>query len=231
MNRYLIRFSRQGLLRYTSHLDLMRLFQRALKRSGIRVSYSTGFNPHPKMSFAQPLSLGYTSRGEYLEIQCDTTYDTAFILSAISPALPEGILATACRELPAAGRSMASLVRWAAYTIRIPGSTDMERNAALRFMEQPEIRSKKRKKSTGALIEIDIKPMVRSLDAACEPEEEDGTLLVLHTVVRAGSEANLNPDLLVRSFLAYCGSDPAMRPYRIERTELYGEEMVPLADL
>ena len=104
MSRYLIRFTRQGLLRYTSHLDLVRLFQRALKRSGIRVSYSAGFNPHPRMSFAQPLSLGFTSSGEYLEIQCELYYEPSAILAALQPTLPDGIRAESCRKLPETGK-------------------------------------------------------------------------------------------------------------------------------
>lgn len=231
MSRYLIRFTRQGLLRYTSHLDLVRLFQRALKRSGIRVSYSAGFNPHPRMSFAQPLSLGFTSSGEYLEIQCDLYYEPSAILEALQPTLPDGIRAESCRKLPETGKSMASLVRWAAYTIRIPDATEQEREAVGRFIQQPEIQARKRKKSTGAFIEVNIKPMVKTIEASWEMEEEKGASLALSTVVRAGSEENLNPELLVKAFLGYCGTDPQTRAYRIERTELYGEGMVPLENI
>ena len=58
MSRYVIKFSKEGNIRYISHLDLLRLFKRSFKRVGIKLQYSQGFNPHPKMSFAQPLSLG-----------------------------------------------------------------------------------------------------------------------------------------------------------------------------
>ena len=69
MSRYVVKFYKEGVLRYISHLDLLRLFKRSFKRVDIKLQYSQGFNPHPKMSFAQPLSLGYDSRGEYLEIE------------------------------------------------------------------------------------------------------------------------------------------------------------------
>ena len=57
MGQYAIKFSKQGFICYTSHLDLLRLFKRAFKKAGIKLAYSQGFNPHPKMGFAQPLVL------------------------------------------------------------------------------------------------------------------------------------------------------------------------------
>ena len=61
MGRYLLKFTKEGNIRYISHLDLLRVFQRAMKRAGISLRYSQGFNPHAKISFAHPLSLGYSS--------------------------------------------------------------------------------------------------------------------------------------------------------------------------
>ena len=67
MNRYVITFSKMGTICYISHLDLMRMFRRTFKKAGIRLAYSQGFNPHPKMGFAQPLSLGYWGLREMME--------------------------------------------------------------------------------------------------------------------------------------------------------------------
>ena len=65
MYKYTIVFSKTGLVKYISHLDMLRLFKRAFRRAGIELAYSQGFNPHPKMGFAQPLSLGYEAEAEY----------------------------------------------------------------------------------------------------------------------------------------------------------------------
>ena len=67
--KYVIRFQKTGVICYTSHLDIMKVFKRSFKRAGIRLAYSQGFNPHPKMGFAQPLSLGYESLDEYIEFE------------------------------------------------------------------------------------------------------------------------------------------------------------------
>ena len=69
MYRYYLEFSKTGNIRFISHLDLLRLFKRTFKRSGIELVYSQGFNPHPKLGFAQPLSLGYEGLAEILEFE------------------------------------------------------------------------------------------------------------------------------------------------------------------
>ena len=81
MSKYAIVFSKTGYIRYTSHLDLLRLFKRAFRRAGIPVAYSHGFNPHPKMSFAQPLSLGYAAEEELLEFETEDPFDMSSAVS------------------------------------------------------------------------------------------------------------------------------------------------------
>ena len=66
--RIRIKFTKQGVIKFIGHLDLMRFFQKAVRRAGIDIAYSGGFNPHQLMSFASPLGVGLTSNGEYLDI-------------------------------------------------------------------------------------------------------------------------------------------------------------------
>ena len=91
MNRYIIRFSKEGYIKYTSHLDMLRLFKRAFKRSRILLEHSQGFNPHPKMGFVQPLSLGYTSKCELLEFETTKDFDPAEIKERLAGVMPEGV--------------------------------------------------------------------------------------------------------------------------------------------
>ena len=67
--KYRIKYTKGPELRFVSHLDLMRLFQRAVRRAGLPIGYSHGFNPHQLMSFGNPLSLGMTSTGEYCDFE------------------------------------------------------------------------------------------------------------------------------------------------------------------
>ena len=83
MPRYVARFEKGGYTKYISHLDLLRVFKRAFKVMGLDIRYSNGYNPHPKMSFAQPLSLGYSSLCEYLEFETITPHDPESLFSSI----------------------------------------------------------------------------------------------------------------------------------------------------
>ena len=98
MNRYIIKFSKEGVICYISHLDTLRLFKRAFKREGICLSYSKGFNPHPKMGFAQPLPLGYSSVSEYLEFETDIPYQPQELAKALRRQIPEGIRIFSCEK-------------------------------------------------------------------------------------------------------------------------------------
>jgi radical SAM-linked protein len=93
MHKYVLKFSKEGYIKYTSHLDMLRLFKRAFKKCDIRLEHSQGFNPHPKMGFAQPLSLGYTSRCELLEYELEGEEKPAHkeIVARLNEALVEGV--------------------------------------------------------------------------------------------------------------------------------------------
>ncbi|MDD4366450.1 MAG: TIGR03936 family radical SAM-associated protein [Eubacteriales bacterium] len=119
MPRYKLTFTKEGYIRYTSHLDMLRLFNRAFKRSGIKLEYSKGFNPHPRISFAQPLSLGYTSLGELLEFQTEESFETLVIAEKLGRELPRGIAVMECVKISETGKSLASRVTHAEYIIKI----------------------------------------------------------------------------------------------------------------
>ena len=117
MARYYLQFSKEGYAVYTSHLDMQRFFKRAFARAGVGLAFSNGFNPHPKMSFAQPLSLGYSSRGEYLEFQTADQWQDTEIKSRLQEVMPEGISILTVRQLPEQGKSLASMCTAASYKI------------------------------------------------------------------------------------------------------------------
>ncbi|MBR3166310.1 MAG: TIGR03936 family radical SAM-associated protein, partial [Lachnospiraceae bacterium] len=95
-----IRFSKTGILRFIGHLDLMRTFQKAAARADLPLRFSEGFHPHPLMSFASPLSVGETSRGEYMDTELTAPMSGAEILARLNNALPEEIRCLSIRQLP-----------------------------------------------------------------------------------------------------------------------------------
>ncbi len=115
--RYLFAFQKTNLMVYISHLDLQRFFRRTIKSSGYKIIYSQGFNPHPKMSIAQPLSLGYEGLEEYLEIELDTDTNPDLIKENINKQLPNGLNITMVKKLPDDIKSIAALTTSAAYRI------------------------------------------------------------------------------------------------------------------
>ena len=92
MPRYIARFEKGGYTKYISHLDLLRVFKRAFKVMGLDIKYSQGYNPHPKMSFAQPLSLGYLSLDEYIEFETVAEHDEAELMAQLQNNLPKDVV-------------------------------------------------------------------------------------------------------------------------------------------
>lgn len=95
-----IKFRKYGALKFVGHLDMMRYFQKALKRAGIDMKYSEGFNPHMIMSFAAPLGVGITSDGEYFDIEVLSTKSTEESLKVLNEAMVEGVEVTSYVALP-----------------------------------------------------------------------------------------------------------------------------------
>jgi radical SAM-linked protein len=117
MQRLRISFRRGEELRFISHLDLIRLWQRALNRAGIALAYSEGFNPHPRLSLAAPLALGITSEAELMDIVLVKFVSPHTFTAAVSQQLPAGIAILQTYNTPLTMPSMQSQVRFAEYTV------------------------------------------------------------------------------------------------------------------
>ena len=206
MERYALEFSKNGYMIYTSHLDMMRAFKRAFKRAGLPLSYSQGFNPHPKMSFAQPLSLGHSADSEYLEFHLDTSAPDD-ITERLDSALPEGLDIKRVFKLPDEGKTLASAVTSAEYEISIPLDSEEDLGTAAdvlgSYLAQEEISVLKREKKTKDYKPVNIRPMIRSItmeDRAYSDPSNAGPIAVLDVLVDQGSHSNLSADLVASSF-------------------------------
>jgi len=119
MQRLRIRFCRGEEIKFISHLDIMRLWQRALNRAGIPLAYSEGFNPHPRMSLAAPLALGITSDAELMDVVLAKWASPHSFTEAVSRQLPPGIEIIQVYNIPLTLPSLQSQVRYAEYTIEL----------------------------------------------------------------------------------------------------------------
>jgi radical SAM-linked protein len=119
MQRLRIRFCRGEEIKFISHLDIMRLWQRALNRAGIPLAYTEGFNPHPRMSLAVPLALGITSEAELMDIVLAEWASPHSFTTAVSRQLPPGIEIRQVYNIPLNMPSLQSQVRFAEYTVEL----------------------------------------------------------------------------------------------------------------
>jgi len=119
MQRIRIRFSRGEEIKYISHLDLMRLWQRVLNRAGVALAYSEGFNPHPRLSLAAPLALGVTSEAELMDIVLTKWSSPHAFTSAVSRQLPRGVEIHQVYNMALTLPSLQSQVRFAEYNVEV----------------------------------------------------------------------------------------------------------------
>ena len=217
MNRLL--FEKTGEAVYLSHLDLMRLFQRAFKRAGVMIWHSQGFSPRAYVSIALPLPVGTSSRCEILDFDVeDGAVELAALPERLNRALPTGVRVLTAYE---SDRKIKHLTYLAAdvtleYDAGVPAAAP---DAIRALFAQPQVLVRKRTKRGEA--DVDIVPALRTLSVAQAAPQE----LTLHAVVTAINPA-LNPLLLaeaVRTHLPSCAPDFA----RAERLEVYDAAMQP----
>ena len=186
------RFEKRGRAAYLSHLDVMRTFQRAMIRAGVRVRHSEGFNPHPKMSIALPLQLGCESVCEVLDVSVLEAPEA--VIPALNAALPEGIRILASGPVGAPVREIA----WTEWELLFPEeAAAAEAERILRLPSLPV--EKKTKRGIGTL---DIAPHIRDL-------KREGSRLLLRLCadsptintgdVRKALEANFGEEIRMRA--------------------------------
>ncbi len=124
MQRLRIRFSRGEELKFISHLDIMRLWQRALQRAGISLAYTEGFSPHPRISLAAPLAVGVTSQAELMDTFCRKWVSPHFFTTAVSQQLPPGIEILQVYSVAPTMPSLQSQVGYAEYEVKLETEKD-----------------------------------------------------------------------------------------------------------
>lgn len=110
-------FSKEEDARYISHLDMIRLFERSARRGGLQVSYSQGFNPHPKMAFGPALALGVASDREYVDMSFDEDMSVEAFSKGLAAGLPPGVTLVAAAEVPGGAEALNAVINRAEYTI------------------------------------------------------------------------------------------------------------------
>ncbi len=145
-----VKFAKQGAMKFIGHLDIMRYFQKAVRRAGIDVAYSEGFSPHMIMSFAAPLGVGVTSTAEYFDMEIQTPMSSKEAVKRLNDTMAEGMEVLSFRKIPD-GKANAAMALVAAADYQVTFRENMEpvgnwKELVRTFMEQPEIRIVKKDK-------------------------------------------------------------------------------------
>jgi len=157
-----IKYEKRHPIRFTSHLDLGRLFERAFRRTGIKLVYSQGFHPHPRIAYGPPLAMGYTSDAEYMDVKYyrDKERD---IKNSLNRILPEGLRILETRNLYGKHQSLASIINRAEYDVNLYRAFDQSylNQVIAECLERKQIMIK-RKKGVDEQ-ELDIRPFIESV--------------------------------------------------------------------
>lgn len=205
-------FNKTGEARYISHLDLNRFMLRVIKRAQIPVWYTEGYNPHPYITFALPLSLGFESTCESMDIRItDDSMTDGEVFERFASAVPSGLEIVKV----ASPKMKQKAIAFADYSVLFftdPANTD----TVWDFVSAPTIKVVKTTKKGGPK-EIDLKEFVGYLKVTAQ---EDGVLLSVR--LAAGSVTNINPSLLADALLDRTGIDCS--GYSVKRVAMTDSE-------
>ncbi len=210
-----IKFAKTGIMKYIGHLDLMRFFQKLLRRAEIDLKFSGGFSPHPIMSFASPLGVGLTSNGEYVDIEVNSMIPSDIMMDKLNAVTTEGVRILSCNLLPDDTKAAMSSVAAAdyevgfRYTMPFPKEEMAARLEAFQKQEQILI-TKKTKKSEQ---EMDLAPFIYDLKFT---EQE-----TVWMKVSSGSVVNIRPEMVLEAFYAFYGKEVQEFEFLIHRHEMY----------
>lgn len=209
MSKWRLKFSKTGMGKYISHLDLLRTFTRAIHRAELPVRYSQGFNPHQLITFSLPLALGVTSETEFVDIDFEEGTRPDDIMTALNENLPPDIKILKVTTPECKANDIVS----ARYMIDIT-HCDINAGEVKGFFEQAEIPALKKTKKGEK--EINLREFI--LEWNIEEIKDDG--ITLDVVLSAGGSANIKPDIMVSKLCEYLGFGK-FESYNIHRTEIF----------
>lgn len=227
--RYLIKFSKEDSIKFISHLDLMRTIQKIIRRADLPVEYSKGFNPHMSLSLAQPLSVGMSSKGEYMDLVLVEDLNEEFIKEKINENAPmtiriievSKVIQFTEKKVPP---SMALIDR-ANYSVKLPveDGCAAEKSLTALLEKSSWVTIKKSKKGER---EIDIRPLIKDIKYWLKDD-----YLIMNCTLACGSREHLSPELLSTYIKSNCEGFDVERFTYMERNEMYAEKngaFVPL---
>lgn len=218
--RYVIKFSKESDIKFVSYLDIMRTMQRTIKRAGLPIDYSKGFNPHMNLSIAQPLPVGVYSKSEYADIVLKEEVEESKILEALQCNAPVGlkflkVIKVNPREDAKKIPQIMALLEAATYEIKIKyDDTSKLKEELDALMEVNEFEIVKKSKKGDRV--VDIKPFIKTINF-----EIEDNILKINTLVSCGSAGNLSAELLSEYITTHTSNVSENKYIDILRKEMF----------
>ena len=210
-----IKFRKNGVMKFIGHLDIMRYFQKAIRRAEIPIAFTSGYSPHMIMSFANPLGVGLTSDGEYFDIELTESINSKEAVRRLNEQMVDGMEIVSFVQIPDDKKSKGmSIVAGADYLSSVKNGSlpeDLAEKLEAFYAQNEICVVKKTKKSEK---EVDIRPMIYKLEC------RDGKIYMR---VAAGSVQNLKPELVTEAFVRYLGIDAEEVTFTHHRLETFAE--------
>lgn len=244
-----IQFAKYGVMKFIGHLDVMRFFQKAIRRADIDIRYSEGFSPHQIMSFAAPLGVGIESTGEYLDIEVNSMTTTDEIKETLNRVMVEGMEVLSVKLLPDTVKNAMASVAAAGYLVVHTSENSMESTKSnnteafpideierklLDFHKQEHIPVTKTTKKS--VMEIDIKPGIFELKAGKGlnlPGKDINNHPAVFMLLDASSSGNIKPSMVMEEICKFCHTEFEKYNWQIIRTETYTKtedgSLIPLS--
>lgn len=231
MYKLRIKFQKIDQMKFISHLELMRVIERTFRRMDLPLKFSQGFNPHPKISYAAPLSVGVSSDSEFLDVELMEKINIGNVIAESKDELPNGIVFLEGHYVEDK-RSLMSITAYSQYAVQVQSNVVDEtfcRKQMDTFLNRKEIlhtKLNKRKKE----VTKNIRDLI--LDFQLVTLQEDR--LVFKMLLRTGSSGNLKPETVLQHFMELEGVQMNLSSTRVHRLELFTEaknKPVPIFDI
>jgi len=214
-----IKYVKENNMKFLSHLELIKTMERAFRRMKLKMKFSQGFNPKPKISYAAPLPVGVESECDFLDVELEEKVDIKWLLDNQKDFLPNG-LKFLDAKYHGKSKSLMSLVTDSAYIIQLCTDEHMEKASVQdkldHFLSQDSITYEKVNKKKKVKV-VDIKPLIGYMEVLSVYEER----IIIKALVTTGSNGNLKPEKLMELFCDYEGIHMLEGKDRYRRVELY----------
>lgn len=208
-----LKFSKHGPVKYIGHLDILRYFQKCMRRAKVDIAYSTGFSPHQIMSFAQPLGVGMESDGEYVDIELNSHKGSGDLINRLNSVMVPGIKIENAVLLPDGVKNAMASIAAASYKVVLKSGENFPQavydNAKGFFNQKNIIITKETKKST---IEMDLKPHIYNYTF-----NKDN----FYCLVDASSAGNIKSTQILEALYKYTGLEYRNLDFLVTRIDTF----------